>query len=124
MKNLVFLIAFTVLIKPVFPVFEYLINYDYIRTELCVNRVKPELKCNGKCHLMKELAAASEKEKPASQDKKSTSFEITDLFFHELIVSCIPAKECTEFQTGNFHYNSNYNYAVTNSIFHPPAVIL
>jgi hypothetical protein len=35
---------------------DYAINYDYISKVLCINKDKPELKCNGKCHLMKELA--------------------------------------------------------------------
>jgi hypothetical protein len=39
---------------------------------------KPELKCNGKCHLMKELA--SEDDKPISSDKKKSSNLFADLF--------------------------------------------
>ncbi|MFZ1457145.1 MAG: hypothetical protein WAT46_13960 [Saprospiraceae bacterium] len=31
------------------------INQVYIAKYLCVNREKKELKCNGKCHLMKNL---------------------------------------------------------------------
>ena len=53
------------------PVVEYIVNYDYISKVLCVNKAKPQMHCNGKCHLMKKLAAASENEKPASSDKKS-----------------------------------------------------
>ena len=40
-----------VLIQPALPVLEYLINYDYIVNELCENRDKPVLTCNGKCYL-------------------------------------------------------------------------
>jgi len=35
-------------------------NRDYIAKNLCVNRTRPQLKCGGKCVLMKRLA---EKEK-------------------------------------------------------------
>lgn len=59
---------------------EYLANYDYIATELCENRDKPEMHCNGKCHLMKQLAKASEHEKPISE-KKQASAEHEVLFF-------------------------------------------
>ena len=45
-------------LKPIFPVLDYIINYDYIANELCENKAKPELKCNGKCHLVNELAQA------------------------------------------------------------------
>ncbi len=44
-----------VLIAPAFPVIEYLINYDYIANELCVNKDKPLLGCNGKCYLEKQV---------------------------------------------------------------------
>ncbi len=40
-----------VLVQPALPVLEYLINYDYIVNELCENRDKPILTCNGKCYL-------------------------------------------------------------------------
>jgi len=40
-----------VLVIPSVPVLEYLINYNYIVNELCENRDKPVLACNGKCYL-------------------------------------------------------------------------
>ncbi|MDN3643580.1 hypothetical protein QWY87_12760 [Lutimonas halocynthiae] len=40
-----------VLVQPALPVLEYLVNYDYIVNELCENRDKPILTCNGKCYL-------------------------------------------------------------------------
>ena len=40
-----------VLLQPALPVLEYLVNYDYIVNELCENRDKPILTCNGKCYL-------------------------------------------------------------------------
>jgi hypothetical protein len=39
------------LVGPVLPVLDYLINYDYIAKELCINKNKPVLACNGKCYL-------------------------------------------------------------------------
>lgn len=35
---------------------DYAIRYDYISKELCENKSKPELLCNGKCYLTKEIA--------------------------------------------------------------------
>ncbi|PKP15212.1 MAG: hypothetical protein CVU07_10940, partial [Bacteroidetes bacterium HGW-Bacteroidetes-23] len=49
----------------------YVVNYDYISKELCENKAKPELECNGKCHLKAELANASEESTPASHESKS-----------------------------------------------------
>ena len=57
-----------VLVQPVLPVLEYLINYDYIVNELCENRDKPILTCNGKCYLgdqvEKQLDRGPDQQKP------------------------------------------------------------
>ena len=47
------------LIRPILPVYDYLLNYKYIATVLCVNKDKPEMHCNGKCYLMKELSKSA-----------------------------------------------------------------
>lgn len=44
-----------VLVLPSVPVLEYLINYNYIVNELCENRDKPVLTCNGKCYLADQV---------------------------------------------------------------------
>lgn len=43
------------LIQPALPIIEYFVNYDYIVDELCENRDKPILTCNGKCYLEKQV---------------------------------------------------------------------
>ena len=48
------------MLRPVMPVIDYYINYDYIVAELCENKDKPVLQCNGKCHLTKELKKAND----------------------------------------------------------------
>ena len=70
MKQLLVILTLLMFLKPILPVFEYLVNYDYIVNELCENKLKPELKCNGKCHLTKELAKASEGNLKNSSDKR------------------------------------------------------
>ena len=36
----------------------YAIDYEYISEVLCINKDKPKSKCNGKCHLAKQLKKA------------------------------------------------------------------
>ncbi|RYY66803.1 MAG: hypothetical protein EOO12_03135 [Chitinophagaceae bacterium] len=36
---------------------EFRLNRDYIAQNLCENRQRPQLKCNGRCQLMKQWAA-------------------------------------------------------------------
>lgn len=38
----------------------YVLEYNKYVTVLCENRDKPEMKCNGQCHLAKELKAVNE----------------------------------------------------------------
>lgn len=49
------LLIFIISVRSFLPLLDYVINYDYISTQLCENRDKPELLCNGKCYVKKEL---------------------------------------------------------------------
>jgi len=73
MKRFAFIIALTIFLKPVFPVVEYVVNYDYISTVLCVNKANIKMHCNGKCHLKAALAKNNESDKPTPSDKKHGS---------------------------------------------------
>lgn len=48
------------LFKPLWPVADYIANYEYIVNVLCENKDKPELECHGKCYLTKQLAKEAE----------------------------------------------------------------
>tara|TARA_R110000823_G_scaffold86994_7_gene194215 strand:- start:250 stop:591 length:342 start_codon:yes stop_codon:yes gene_type:complete len=109
------------LIKPVFPIVDYIINYDYISTQLCENIEKPELKCNGKCHLAKELAKASEIEKPLNSDKKQNTKHEIEVLFCESITNFNSAKFLNfELNENISFYQNFYTSVVFSSLFHPP----
>lgn len=57
------------------------LNKAYIAKELCENRSRPAMHCNGKCYLMKKLRAAEEKEK--EQESKGNSNRLEISFFQE-----------------------------------------
>ncbi len=122
-KNILFLLALFMLLKPGFPVVEYVVNYDYISKVLCENKAKPKMQCNGKCHLMKELAKASENEKPISSDKKSSTQEFEILFLEEIrsfrIASIFYHKQL-QFNT---NYSNLYFRLNSTSVFRPPIFI-
>lgn len=46
--------------RPLIPLVEYAVNYQYISEELCVNKKNVDLHCNGKCYLAKELSKAND----------------------------------------------------------------
>lgn len=117
-----FIFAMLIFCKPVIPVIEYIANYDYIATVLCENKEKPQMHCNGKCHLMKELAKASETEKPQSE-KKNIHQETEVLFFQETdnvtfftAIAVIVSKPVPG-------YTNLYSHTDSASIFRPPIFI-
>ena len=64
----------------------YWLAQDYITEKFCVNKDKPELQCNGKCHMKDMVAENSEKE-----SKKMSHVEnILLVFYTELYVD-LPA---------------------------------
>lgn len=122
-KKAVLILALLLLLKPIFPVIEYVVNYDYISKVLCVNKEKPKLQCNGKCHLMKELAKNSENENPISTNKKIASQETAVVFFQEMNSFTITPLYFQKAKRANSNYSNLYSYKFSDSIFHPPAVI-
>jgi hypothetical protein len=55
------------------------LNRDYIAANLCVNRNKPWLHCNGKCYFMRKIKQQQEKEK--SQERQSQKNLFQDALF-------------------------------------------
>lgn len=120
-KNLVLIIALVMFLRPILPVADYIVNYEYISKVLCENRQKPELQCNGKCQLMKNLAKAAEDEKPISPLKKHQTQETEVLFFEE-IMSLIPAKNgAIRYHKMAVRYCNLYSRLTSTSAFHPPS---
>lgn len=123
-KKIMIIIILAIFLKPILPVIDYIINYDYISKVLCENKAKPELKCNGKCHLMKELAKASENEKPINSDKKDNSKqEIEVLFFQEIEIADFGINYGLSKFSINANYSDTYAFLTNNSVFHPPIII-
>ncbi len=58
-KAIAFALSFlylAIMLKPLVPVAQYTANYGVYSNELCENKSKPELHCNGTCQLSKMLA--------------------------------------------------------------------
>lgn len=77
MKKLValtlLLVLFLSAVRPYFPYLDYAINKEFIAKVLCDNIEKPKLKCNGKCHLKKELKKVVEAEKSDKETRLKSS---------------------------------------------------
>lgn len=108
------------LFKPILPVAEYVVLYDYIRNELCVNKDKPELKCNGKCHLKKEMAKASDSENTKEKHRFSSAENqiavYQEVLYNPKHVLLLPDLS----KKIRFFYNSSYTFSFSDFIFRPP----
>ncbi|KIO75697.1 hypothetical protein TH53_19165 [Pedobacter lusitanus] len=90
-------------------------NQGYIAKELCVNKDKPQLHCNGKCYLIKKLKQAEEKEQ--KQDRQFQKIQMQEAVFSAPFVfkqySFIARHLRVPLTTGK-------PVTQLNSIFHPP----
>ncbi len=123
MKKILFLLALFMLLKPALPVIDYVVNYEYITKVLCVNKAKPKLQCNGKCHLKKELAKTSESETPISSNKKTATQEVEVLFFEEIKSFKITSLFFDDELNKNSNYSNSYFYLNSDSVFRPPIFV-
>lgn len=74
------------LFKPLWPVVDYVANYEYIVTVLCENKDRPELNCDGKCYLAKQF----EKQQEESQ---KAPFSSTDKVEIPVVLFCQSDKD-------------------------------
>lgn len=90
MKSYVILfVVALMLVKPFWPVVEYIVNYDYIKNVLCENRDKPQLECDGKCYLAKMLAEETEKNEKNPFGEKQSKLEIQNTVFFQVLPQMI-----------------------------------
>lgn len=91
------------------------VNQKYIAAELCENRDKPQMHCNGKCYLMKKLKQAQDKEQ--KQERQSQKTQMLDA----LIVKPLVFKQYSLAEI-KFHipFSTGIPQSIKNSIFHPP----
>lgn len=123
MKNFTFLLAVFLLVKPLWPVIEYSIQYDYIVTVLCENKDQPELECNGTCYLSKQLAKESgnDQENPLNTSNK---LEIPQI----LILEKTPNFDFSFFVENEYRQLTeaspeNYHPLFSSEILDPPQIV-
>lgn len=98
--------------------FNFWLNQEYISKNLCENKDKPVMQCNGKCHLKKEL----EKEENRKQDNKQ-QIEILLFTPSETSLEVEPVNSIfIEKQKNNAFETQQKTNGYSVSIFHPPIV--
>lgn len=121
MKTTILILSIFILLRPVFPAVEYVARFDYIKNELCVNKDKPELECNGTCHLKKELAKAAQEDNP--KDKlRPFSLDHQLVYIQNLYTEFLVSLPLTDDVTSVFSYRGSYNFSYSSFIFKPPLI--
>ncbi len=108
------------LLRPLWPLAEYISNYDYIVNVLCENRDEPQLNCNGRCYLARKLAGESE------QNQKNPFGEKTTTDIPQILISQFDTDLKTESfsfpkkKAGIWHVVSLCPHEFVFKIIHPP----
>ena len=101
-----------------FIVVDYQLNKDFIAKNLCENRNKPMMHCNGKCHMMKQLKQDEKKDQENPERKTENKFEI--------ICSFTPQSSFDIYYTPTIFEYPVFKESITigfhTATFHPPQV--
>ena len=85
--------------------------------KLCENKDKPELQCNGKCHLKKVAENSTDNQQ---EPAKSTTLKEINLFvINKLEYNFIKTNKS---ENKNFDYKNLYVFSSTNQLDRPPQV--
>lgn len=104
-------------LRPAIPLADYVVNYNYIKTVLCINKAKPQLMCNGKCYLRKELAKTNDTH---NTFKSKNRVQITLDSYLETNILKVPT-ELIFLVKNEFKLKVNYYFFLfENQILKPP----
>lgn len=97
----------------------YEINKQYVADKLCENKNKPQLNCNGKCYLKKQLKKADAN---SDSNKSTTSNERMDMLECILPESfCISLLFESSLVQSLVSYSNQYCFSYVALVFHPPS---
>ena len=96
-------------------------NQTEITKKFCENKAKPKLKCNGKCHLAKQLKAQENQGDSSKSNMPKFKKDIEIKLIHQSIeaisfsiIDFSAIKKTTFFIVNNYAFNS------VSDCFHPP----
>lgn len=92
----------------------YQVNREYITQAFCVNKNRPQLKCNGQCYLAKQLQEAEERNPP--QQLK----EWLEINAFEPVEPITPPTVIRQQHSYGMMPEFSYSHLHPTGIFHPP----
>lgn len=120
--SVVFMVFFYLLamVKPVAPLLDYAINSDYIADNFCINKDKPEMHCDGKCHVKKEMEKETGDAQALELAMKDYPVALPDKTKTTTPSLAISSIETELPSAGNVYYS----YLFEHSIFKPPRFVI
>lgn len=86
---------------------------------LCENKDKPELKCNGKCHLKKVTQQTDSEQKVPNE-----LLDIKDIVLYYQLITSLNLNQVFSFKNPELRYLILYEYLRDQNCFHPPKLSL
>ncbi|UOR03794.1 hypothetical protein MUN82_12640 [Hymenobacter aerilatus] len=100
-------------------VVDYQLHTERITKLFCVNKARPQLHCNGKCHLAKQLRKAADAESKAPNDTEGK------LEFEALPLLRFRVARLVSYPTAPRRFiafrAAQYAFSPVHGIFHPPS---
>lgn len=123
------LIAYSLLLafalRPIYyvgHVLYYELNIDYIIETYCINTDKPELQCNGKCHLAKQLQLLDEQTDEEHTVMNAIFETFYPLYFQKSTLK-IQSRSYPSFTSHQWHYEDMVKLQLAYDSFHPPEYV-
>lgn len=121
-RFLAYILLLSLHVQPLYIVgigIDFVVNNEYIREILCINKEQPELSCGGKCHLMKQIKESE----PEQQDSNGYLTKIIKL---EYVIFNFEDQRSNHTQknfkkSNTTHIASSYT-SPSFDIFHPPKI--
>ncbi len=92
-------------------------HQEFIAITLCINKDKPEKKCNGNCHLDKQLAKAQDHEEDNKAPAPTEKTDLSPSILTESISFCAQVNIpdiYSDFSIAEYSFLSSFDF------FHPP----
>lgn len=104
---------------------DWKVNQDFITARYCVNKNKPELKCNGQCQLAKKLRKVENEinlldSKGKNQSKKEFKTKQAEFTLLKTEFPSISNDGYYITKSTNHYYSDQYDFFMNQTIDHPP----
>ncbi|MEN9441004.1 MAG: hypothetical protein RLZ33_1081 [Bacteroidota bacterium] len=104
---------------------DWKVNQDFITARYCVNKNKPELKCNGQCQLAKKLRKVENEinlldSKGKNQSKKEFKTKQAEFTLLKPEFPSISNDGYYITKSTNYYYSDHYDFDINQTIDHPP----